>query len=127
MEKKKKKIKKNNIKTTLSGKKMSDLFFRRTIFSSPPKKFRIRRIRRLFATHYVYKCISTKYLGKKLICKNISSDKIFVTFIPHFLSDKTTLMIQLEGIYTYVTSTKGNIFCLECLQFLFVLLSFVER
>ena len=30
----------------------------------------------VFVTHYVYKCISTKHLGKNLIWQNISPDKI---------------------------------------------------
>ena len=53
----------------------------------------------VFVTHYVYKCISIKHLGKNLIRQNISSDKIFVrhnfrhfvTLVVIFLSDKVTL------------------------------------
>ena len=57
----------------------------------------------VFVTHYVYKCISTKHLGKNLICQNISTDKIFVG-----LNFRRT---KLFVVHNFLSSKKFRHFC----------------
>ena len=82
----------------------------------------------VFVTHYVYKRISIKHLGKNLIWQNISSEKnfvghnfrhfqkIFVTFVRHFFAKLNFCLNALLIRKIFTVSPIQIYFSLFCAQ-----------